>query len=151
KDGKRGWMLKSDTSDTSLTKLILPCYKKIDGQDHIVWTKPYNFGFTYQVLPNNQLKLVGDMSHIDLPNQQIKGIKNFKIVNEKSKSKSLIVEFQPGYTFTLRDYKDKVTLKIVETGLRGKKIVLDPGHGGHDPGAIGYSGLKEKIVILETA
>lgn len=30
-----------------------------------------------------------------------------------------------------------------------KRIVLDPGHGGKDPGAIGKSGLKEKDVVLE--
>ncbi len=28
-------------------------------------------------------------------------------------------------------------------------IVLDPGHGGHDPGAIGPSGLQEKEVVLD--
>lgn len=27
-------------------------------------------------------------------------------------------------------------------------IVIDPGHGGKDPGAIGYKGLKEKDVVL---
>jgi len=28
-------------------------------------------------------------------------------------------------------------------------IVLDPGHGGHDPGAIGPSGLQEKDLVLD--
>lgn len=29
-----------------------------------------------------------------------------------------------------------------------KVVVLDPGHGGHDPGAIGYSGVYEKNITL---
>ena len=31
---------------------------------------------------------------------------------------------------------------------RSKIIVIDPGHGGKDPGAIGYRGYKEKNVVL---
>jgi N-acetylmuramoyl-L-alanine amidase len=31
------------------------------------------------------------------------------------------------------------------------KLVLDPGHGGEDPGAIGPTGLKEKDVVLRIA
>jgi len=31
---------------------------------------------------------------------------------------------------------------------RKPKVILDPGHGGHDPGAIGIDGLKEKDVVL---
>jgi N-acetylmuramoyl-L-alanine amidase len=31
------------------------------------------------------------------------------------------------------------------------KIVIDPGHGGRDPGAIGPSGLREKDVVLKIA
>src|SRR5690606_30369539 len=38
------------------------------------------------------------------------------------------------------------------TGERSvKRIVLDPGHGGHDPGAVGPSGLREKDVTLDIA
>jgi N-acetylmuramoyl-L-alanine amidase len=32
-----------------------------------------------------------------------------------------------------------------------KRIVLDPGHGGHDPGAIGPNNLNEKDVVLDIA
>lgn len=35
--------------------------------------------------------------------------------------------------------------------LFGVKILLDPGHGGYDPGAIGPSGLKESHVNLRVA
>lgn len=36
-----------------------------------------------------------------------------------------------------------------QLGLHVGKIVIDPGHGGHDPGAVGPSGLKEKDVVLK--
>jgi N-acetylmuramoyl-L-alanine amidase len=32
-----------------------------------------------------------------------------------------------------------------------RRVVIDPGHGGHDPGAVGPSGLKEKDVTLDIA
>jgi N-acetylmuramoyl-L-alanine amidase len=35
--------------------------------------------------------------------------------------------------------------------LKIKKIVIDPGHGGHDPGAISRSGLQEKQINLDIA
>ena len=35
--------------------------------------------------------------------------------------------------------------------LDGKKILLDPGHGGHDPGAISFSGKLEKHINLDVA
>ncbi|MDT8366698.1 MAG: N-acetylmuramoyl-L-alanine amidase [bacterium] len=38
-----------------------------------------------------------------------------------------------------------------QLGLKVKRIVLDPGHGGRDPGAVGPKGLKEKDVVLSLA
>ena len=36
-----------------------------------------------------------------------------------------------------------------QLGLGIKRIILDPGHGGKDPGAIGSGGLREKDVVLK--
>jgi N-acetylmuramoyl-L-alanine amidase len=45
--------------------------------------------------------------------------------------------------------------KHAEEAARGprkiQRVVLDPGHGGHDPGASGPSGLREKDVTLDIA
>ena len=37
------------------------------------------------------------------------------------------------------------------TGLKGRKIAIDPGHGGSDSGAIGPTGVMEKSVTLRVA
>ena len=36
-------------------------------------------------------------------------------------------------------------------GLNIRTIVLDPGHGGHDPGAVGQRGVTEKTLTLDLA
>ena len=43
------------------------------------------------------------------------------------------------------------TTLIQQLGLKVNRIVLDPGHGGKDPGAIGKNGLMEKDVTLKLA
>ncbi len=34
---------------------------------------------------------------------------------------------------------------------RKPRVMIDPGHGGKDPGAIGFAGTEEKHVVLDTA
>lgn len=38
-----------------------------------------------------------------------------------------------------------------QLGLKIRRIVIDPGHGGHDPGALGLYGLKEKDITLRVS
>lgn len=60
-----------------------------------------------------------------------------------------LVEIPPEYSahpvVGLSKKKDKNVFQIKKV----RTIVLDAGHGGKDPGAIGRSGVKEKIVALD--
>jgi N-acetylmuramoyl-L-alanine amidase len=38
-----------------------------------------------------------------------------------------------------------------QLGLQARRIVIDAGHGGHDPGTIGRAGLQEKDLVLDVA
>ncbi len=44
---------------------------------------------------------------------------------------------------------DRTMTRIL--GLKIGRIVLDPGHGGHDTGTIGPGGLKEKDLVMQVA
>ncbi|MBI2252710.1 MAG: N-acetylmuramoyl-L-alanine amidase, partial [Armatimonadetes bacterium] len=47
---------------------------------------------------------------------------------------------------------DKISLsQAAKIAISGKKICIDPGHGGDDPGAISPNGLKEKDLNLKVA
>ncbi len=43
------------------------------------------------------------------------------------------------------------TYERVNDKMKFDVVVIDAGHGGHDPGSIGYRGVKEKNVVLDIA
>ncbi|MEO5362937.1 MAG: N-acetylmuramoyl-L-alanine amidase [Magnetococcus sp. DMHC-8] len=62
----------------------------------------------------------------------------------------LVVELQRRYAEGEDDQVPQAQL-VAERKRRGAVIVIDPGHGGEDPGAIGRGGTYEKTVTLEVA
>jgi N-acetylmuramoyl-L-alanine amidase len=69
----------------------------------------------------------------------------------KSSSK-LLANRKSGSDLDIREAKptasgDRSLIRAL--GLKIGKIVIDPGHGGHDTGTIGPNGLEEKDLVLE--
>ncbi|MBU1869131.1 MAG: N-acetylmuramoyl-L-alanine amidase [Candidatus Omnitrophica bacterium] len=83
------------------------------------------------------------------------------LVNGQPKSLNKPVDFYQGAVVVPRSFKENIidglfnqalpVKKQVASLKKIKKAVIDPGHGGHDPGAIGRTGLKEKEVNLDIA
>lgn len=56
----------------------------------------------------------------------------------------------PKYTPPPESKKQAATL-VEQLGLTVRTIMIDPGHGGRDPGAVGVGGVKEKDINLRFA
>jgi N-acetylmuramoyl-L-alanine amidase len=81
----------------------------------------------------------------------------FRIVidvqGEQSKvepEKRMIAEKPPTTRETKDDTQKEISL-AKQLGLGVKRIIIDAGHGGKDPGALGRYGLREKDIVLQLA
>ncbi len=148
--GKRGWVLESQTTKQVPKKLISPTTYIDQGNHYLSWEKNGNFPIKYITLSSNRLKLTGDLADIEIPTEKIYGIESIETFATGA-DKSVVLTFEPGYTFTIRNYSDKLTIKVIPFGLLGKNVIIDAGHGGKDPGTVGPTGLREKDVSLATA
>jgi len=83
------------------------------------------------------------------------------LVDGKAQHLSRPVDIYQGALVVPQEFKEEVIdslfeaaypeKKIAMTQARIKKVVIDAGHGGNDPGAIGRTGLREKDVNLDLA
>ncbi|MBL4622463.1 MAG: N-acetylmuramoyl-L-alanine amidase [Immundisolibacteraceae bacterium] len=72
--------------------------------------------------------------------------KSFLIAPDGKSGHRLVVDLQ-------FNEKPKIKVSAAARGLRDQPqrpvlVVIDPGHGGKDPGALGHKGLQEKDVVL---
>jgi len=84
----------------------------------------------------NILDTVNDWYKIRLENGGIAYVASWLVSSSKTKAKNVSKNNTPPST---------------TGGLKGKVIVIDPGHGGQDKGTSGYRGTFEKNLTLSTA
>lgn len=69
----------------------------------------------------------------------------------------LVFELKSGVLYDVSLSSNKKTINVdtyipnLDGAIKNRVIVLDPGHGGPDPGAIGPNGTQEKTVTLDIA
>jgi len=75
---------------------------------------------------------------------------NVKVTAASSRSERKLVAKEAGVR-EAKPTSDGDRSLIRALGLKIGRIVIDPGHGGHDTGTIGPSGLTEKDLVLDVA
>ncbi|MCF6331559.1 MAG: N-acetylmuramoyl-L-alanine amidase [Sulfurimonas sp.] len=92
------------------------------------------------------------------------GVKRIRIAQYKPNTLRFVIENSKKLKIKFNKNSNSLTIHIitkitktkavnhVQIGLnRDKIIVIDAGHGGKDPGAVGYRKYREKIVVLKIA
>lgn len=162
-DGKKAWVAKhhlvsstndesqgskSDTesSTTATSKTITVTENNVNirsgpGTDHSVLGTA-SAGNTYDVAGSE-----GDWYKVSFKDGTTAWIAGW-LTSEGAKAKP--VEEKTEEASTGKTKSTTTEQKATSDSLSGYNIVLDPGHGGKDPGSIGLGGVKEKDIILST-
>jgi len=77
-------------------------------------------------------------------------IENDKPLSIRFKKEKRLLVVNPGVASS-QGQTEKKFLPTESKKVKSRIIVLDPGHGGKDAGAVGYRGYREKMVVLQIA
>lgn len=99
-------------------------------------------------------KLFIDLLHTtfdDAVFQDLSGEPAFRLRKKDAATVQVELPIPAGHQYSLTIDKETMKVSIQDAPLAGKIILLDPGHGGIDPGAISRHGLREKEVNFDVA
>lgn len=71
-------------------------------------------------------------------------------VSKVEKSLYITMQLLPKINYSLKDDKDKIELNLKKVDKNKSLVVIDPGHGGKDPGAL-RGNVKEKDIVLSVS
>lgn len=147
------WYTKQITDSTvnmetaKLTHLTLQSVKQQDGKTVI--TLYHGAGNAYSTLKATANQLVLQLNNVylntnDSINQDYSGaLQHLQVQDAGNTALKVTFDLQKGAYCTVKEDGEYLIITAYnqhaanESGLTGKVIVLDPGHGGSDPGAVG--------------
>jgi N-acetylmuramoyl-L-alanine amidase len=99
---------------------------------------------------SDRIELVGNAIHISL----VPGLRHARVGN-RTVALTAPIQYYRGELMVPREVVQALPVltprqktKAISGVASSRTIILDPGHGGRDPGAIGYGGIREKDVNL---
>ena len=144
-------------------KLVLSFEKKIEQKKinyfKIIDSKKHKYRYVFDIHTSipKRLKKIKHKNIDKIKIAQFK-LSTARIVFENSKKINLRFKISSNMLIiTLKTTSKKIikNKKFVDKKIsplrldRDKVIVIDTGHGGKDPGAIGYKGYREKVIVLQ--
>lgn len=127
---------------------------KINIQDKrttVSWSKIGGTLDTSHQTNGNRVEIKTSATSIDKVEQILTGV-DFIEYDKKTDGYVITLQldgnFQAQVSHTVGELTLTVSPKGESKGIKGKKIVVDPGHGGTDPGAVS-NGIQEKELVLD--
>jgi N-acetylmuramoyl-L-alanine amidase len=163
--GKVDSTLLSDVIYYSLVKLQgvisdITFSRSADDLTLTFFNKEFNYNFlNHLFVDKNTNKIYDGINDVKFHNGEVlisdnllallnDNIDNFAVADNRIEIKSESLGNTPA---TSVDIIGQMLTKKKKNLNKINVIVIDPGHGGHDPGAIGYNDVKEKDIVLNVA
>jgi len=143
-DVEKGVKYQVNTKDNKIdlainnAKLLRETYDKLFYQD--------------QRIVKTRLKRKKDKLHFLITTSKPYRVKSYTLnPNQKYKHHRLVLDLYGQQASTVSTKKPKKSVKKLANKTTQKIILIDAGHGGEDPGAIGHKRTKEKHITLQIA